>query len=212
MTTAVEHYVAARNALVLPGAGLDWLDELRDAGTRRFSEKGFPTLRDENWRYTNIRPILKQNFNPVAVLHGSTGRTEGLSQHLLPGLGAYRFVFVDGHYVQALSDATGLAQGVVAMPMADAVTRGLDGVKTWLGVCMPEDRGGFTDLNTAYIEDGLYLHVDRGCHLEQPIEVVFIRVPNRADSSYSHGTCSSWAKTPGRTSSSAIFHLPAAVI
>jgi len=174
LTTAVDHYVTARNALALPGSGLDWLDELRKAGVRRFSEKGFPTLRDEDWRYTNIRPILKQNFNPVAVLDGSTGRAKGLTQNLLPGLGAYRFVFVDGHYVEELSDATGLPQGVVAVPMADAVTRGPNGVKAWLGACMPEDRGGFTDLNTAYIEDGLYLHVDRGCQLEQPIEVVFI--------------------------------------
>lgn len=173
MSTVVEHYVAARDELSLPGAGLDWLDGLRDAGARRFSELGFPTLRDENWRYTNIRPILKQTFTPVPAVEASPGR-EALSTSLLPGLRSGRLVFVNGRYDQVLSDIDWLPQEVVAVPMAEAVTLGLEGVKTWLGECTPEDRGAFTELNTAYIQDGLYLNVGQDCSVEQPIELLFL--------------------------------------
>jgi Fe-S cluster assembly protein SufD len=173
LTTAVEHYVAARDGLALPGAGLAWLDDLRTAGARRFSQAGFPNLRDENWRYTNIRPILRQNFSPAAAVEPSAARA-ALTDFEVRGLESHRLVFVNGRYQRDLSDADGLPEGVVAVSMADAVVRGIDGVEERLGSCVPEDLGGFTALNTAYIEDGLYLEVDAGCRVERPIDLVFV--------------------------------------
>ena len=85
MTTSVEHYVSARQRLTLPGSGLAWLDTLRDAGSRSFRQSGFPTLKDENWRYTNIRPILKQPFTPVAARADAPGSQE-IANYPLPAL------------------------------------------------------------------------------------------------------------------------------
>jgi len=175
LTTAVEHYVAARKGLALPGAGSGWLDDLRDAGARRFSETGFPTLRDENWRYTNIRPILKQNFTPALAV-GEPAEGEGLADFPVPGLDAHRLVFVNGRFDRERSDMVSLPDGIVAIPMSEAVASGLEGVRAWLGKCMTGDGGGFTDLNTAYIENGLYLQVERDCRMERPIELVFVGV------------------------------------
>lgn len=173
MTNLVEHYVTVRDGLALPGAGSDWLDTLRDAGIRRFSEAGFPTLKNENWRYTNIRPILKQKFIPATV-SGGHSETSEVADFLMPGLEAHRLVFINGRFVQGLSDFTGLPEGVAALPLSKAIADDLDGVRAWLGKCMPGDHSGFTDLNTAYIEDGLYLYVDRDCRLQRPIELVYV--------------------------------------
>jgi Fe-S cluster assembly protein SufD len=172
LTASVEHYVSARQGLTLPGSGLAWLDALRDAGSRSFRQSGFPTLKDENWRYTNIRPILKQPFTPVAATADAPGSQE-IAKYTLPELHSHRIVFVDGRYAPALSDLDHLPQGITVESMADAVTSGLDGVEEWLGKCMPEEFGGFTALNTAFIEDGLYLHVARDHSIELPVEVIF---------------------------------------
>ena len=103
MNDAVEHYVAAREGLDLPGRGSQWLDALRSAGVRRFSESGFPTLKDEDWRYTNIRPILKKHFTP-ALARGKAAAGDNLPEHRLPGLETHRLVFVNGRFEPDLSD------------------------------------------------------------------------------------------------------------
>ena len=172
MTTPVEHYVSARQELVLPGSGQAWLDALRDAGASSFRESGFPTVRDENWRYTNIRPILKQTFAPVAPAGDGSG-DEDIAKFTLPELHSHRLVFIDGHYAPALSSIGQVPEGISVESMANAVLGGLEGVGQWLGKCMPEAGDGFTSLNTAFIEDGLYLHVARDHHVELPVEVVF---------------------------------------
>ena len=172
MTTAVDHYVTAREAISLPGSGQGWLDALRGSGVSKLREDGFPTLSNENWRYTNIRPILRQTFNPAPSARKESGHEE-FAGLILPELHSHRIVFIDGHYARALSSPDHLPAAITVEPMATAVACGRNGVKEWLGKCIPEDSSGFTALNTAFIEDGLYLHLASDVHVQHPVEVVF---------------------------------------
>src|SRR5947207_14751157 len=76
-----------------------WLFPLRKAGLARFAERGFPTINDEDWRFTNVNPIAKLPFEPV--LEGPTGGlSAGMTRHFaFAQLPATRLAFVDGHYV-----------------------------------------------------------------------------------------------------------------
>ena len=59
-----ETYLAAHQALasILPAAGVPWLDHSRKSARDQFGEMGFPTTRDEQWKYTNVRSITRQLF------------------------------------------------------------------------------------------------------------------------------------------------------
>src|SRR5436190_18142158 len=75
-----------------------WLFPLRKAGMSRFAELGFPTLRDEDWRFTNVAPIAKLPFKPVFEA-GRDGLTrEMVARFNFGELPAHRLVFVNGHY------------------------------------------------------------------------------------------------------------------
>lgn len=172
MNAAVDHYLALRRDIVLPGQGLSWLDTLRDGGMHRFKNVGFPTTRDEDWRHTNVRPIQKQEFRPVSATADELDK-EKLSQSTLAGLDAHRVVFVNGRYSEVLTNLGRLPDGVTAESLATAVATDSSEVRTLLGSCAPQDGSGFVALNTAFVEDGLYLRVGADCVVDKPIELVF---------------------------------------
>lgn len=172
MSTAVNHYLELHKELVLPGQGLSWLDTLRDEGMHRFKDVGFPTMRDEDWRHTNVRPIQKQEFKPAKAAESELDKGT-LSRSALPGLDAYRVIFINGRYNKTLTDLDGLPSGITVASLAAAIAADVSEVRKSLGSCAPQHGSGFVALNTAFVEDGLYLHVDDGCVVDRPIELVF---------------------------------------
>src|SRR5216110_1547303 len=88
-----------------PGAGNQpqWVYAIRQAGMARFAELGFPTLKDEDWRFTNVAPIAKLPFRPVFEPRGNDLSRDGLSSFAFSSLPFSRLVFVDGHFAPGLS-------------------------------------------------------------------------------------------------------------
>ena len=65
-TTTASRYAAEYQSIapVLPGQDLPWLQQLRTEALEKFSAQGFPSLREEEWRYTNVSAIEKKLFSP----------------------------------------------------------------------------------------------------------------------------------------------------
>src|SRR5437763_4352788 len=80
-----------------------WLLPLRKAGLARFAELGFPTLKDEDWRFTNVAPIARLPFKPVFGQTSTGLKHKDLSQFPFSGLRCHRLVFVNGQFCEALS-------------------------------------------------------------------------------------------------------------
>ena len=98
-----------------------WVFPLRKAGMARFAELGFPTVQQEDWRFTNVAPIAKLPFRPV--LQGSRdGLTaEAVAAFTFGKLAASRLVFVNGHYAAELSSPGPQSQGVIVSSLAAAL-------------------------------------------------------------------------------------------
>ena len=82
-----------------------WAFPLRKAGIARFAELGFPTLQQEDWRFTNVAPIARLPFAPVLQVSPSSLTREAISNLTFGKLVASRLVFVNGHYVAELSSS-----------------------------------------------------------------------------------------------------------
>lgn len=147
--------------------GPAWLEKLRRQAYERFSALGFPTTKDEEWKYTNVSPIAKAGFQRAAAGPVS------VDPALLPDLGcATRLVFVNGRFAPGLS-ASAAPAGVKIRTLAEALKDGNPTVESHLARYASFDKQAFVALNTALAEDGAVVEIARNAVLEQPLHLVF---------------------------------------
>jgi Fe-S cluster assembly protein SufD len=170
-----EHYVRDFQAFASNGAAgaPAWLREIREGAIARFTELGFPTMKQEAWRFTNVAPIAETRFAPPAsrLPPLAIGDVDALSIGAGP-----RIVFVDGRYTPGLSSLAGLPAGVTATSLAEAIRSGPGGelARRHLARYAPWQDSAFAALNTAFLADGAFVHVAADTVLPQPLEVLFL--------------------------------------
>ncbi len=151
---------------------LSWLRKLRQDGFARFSEVGFPTTRDEDWRFTNPGAISKTPFHLIRNGHSLPSQKD-IEQFRMPGAGC-RLVFVDGLFAPGLSSIGKLPAGVTVSNLAAEIARNPQAIEKHLGRYLNTQRDSFGALNTAFLEDGAYVHVAKGVVLESPVAVLYV--------------------------------------
>jgi Fe-S cluster assembly protein SufD len=156
-------------------SGPRWLQDLRERGASRFSALGFPTVRDEEWRFTNISPIANTEFRSADT---ETLFSEPQLGALLYADAPYRLVVVNGRFRPDLSRTQGLAGGVRAGSLARSISSELEVdseiVQRYLGQLADLGARAFDALNTARIDDGAFVYVPDGTIVEQPLQVMFV--------------------------------------
>ncbi|MCZ6817593.1 MAG: Fe-S cluster assembly protein SufD [Planctomycetota bacterium] len=150
-----------------------WLAAIRKSAISRFGDLGFPTTRHEQWRFTNVSSQTSTEYSP-AEHAGRTVTPEQYSEITEWDAGFPRMVFVNGRYAADLSSMAGLPDGVRACSLAEAITSDRAVVESHLGKYAKFENEAFTALNTAFMADGLFLHVPKGVVIENPIHAVFV--------------------------------------
>ena len=153
----------------LPGIDVAWFDDQRKKYLARFSKIGFPTQRDEDWRYTPLRLITSKNFNVVTTPH----RNVDLTSFKIPALDSYQIVFVDGHLDQKQSTLN-LNKGITVRSLSEVLTNTPGLVEKYFGSVVKNNSHGFTALNGALNEDGVVIKIEPGIQTEKPIELIFL--------------------------------------
>ncbi len=150
-----------------------WLQSLQQDAFARFSETGFPTTHDEDWRFTNVAAVANTPFELASL--------ETVSTEQLEPFGASQFacwlVFVNGLFSQGLSNVATLPKGVTVGSLAAQIKNDPASVEQHLGQYLNTQRDVFAALNAAFIEDGIYVHVPRGVVVETPVYVLYVTVP-----------------------------------
>ena len=176
-----ERYVAAFKAFATNGAGAapPWLREIREGAIARFTELGFPTMKQEEWRFTSVAPIAETRFALAQPNLSRTPTPRDIDRFVPRAVGRRRLVFVNGRHVPALSGADGLPAGVTALGLAEACRhpRGQELVRRHLGRYAGDARNAFTALNTAFLDDGAFMHVAPDTEMAEPLHLVFVTVP-----------------------------------
>ena len=154
----------------LRAMGPGWIHDLRRSGIDRFREAGFPTLRDEQWRFTRTRPISEVDFAPAG--EGRTPADASILERTFDDRGCVRVVLVNGRVIE--TPGTKLPQGVRVLSLAAAMQENPERVRTLLnsGIKIEDER--FAALNTAFLLDGVYVELAEGAVLTSPIHVVHI--------------------------------------
>jgi Fe-S cluster assembly protein SufD len=159
--------------------GPSWVARLRESAMERFAELGFPSVKEEEWKYTNVAPISKLNFASTHV--GSRQVTTAEVARLgCPEAANSQLVFVNGVLRGNLSSTSALPAGVVAMNLSQALLEDehRELIREHLARTVDYNTNGFIALNTAMISGGAFVHIPRNVELEQPLSLLFIAEAN----------------------------------
>ncbi|MGH9815718.1 MAG: SufB/SufD family protein, partial [Candidatus Acidiferrales bacterium] len=178
-TQQLETYLASFGEFEKAAAGrsLPWLQKLRRDSFARFCEVGFPTLRDEDWRFTSVAAIAQRPFQLAG--HAARPSPLQLNPWRMEGA-ACQLVFVNGRFAPELSRVEGLPSGVRVRGLGAQLIEKPGAIEHHLGAYLDVHRDAFCALNTAFAEDGAYVRIPRGAVLEAPIHLLFVSVGDGA--------------------------------
>jgi len=159
-----------------------WIAPLHRTGIARFAELGFPTLQHEDWRFTNVAPIARLPFKPVFQASRDSLTPEAVAGFTFGRLPARRLVFVNGHYAPDLSSPGAQKQGVTVGSLAAVLAADSALVEKHLARHAQDEDNAFTALNTAFFQDGAFIHVSAGQTVEAPVHLLFIATAKEAGS------------------------------
>jgi Fe-S cluster assembly protein SufD len=147
-----------------------WLRNLRAEAFARFCEVGLPTTRDEDWRFTNISAISQKQF----ALASKTQVARDTLSRLPFAEAACQLVFLNSHFAPELSSLEKLPKGVAVNGLGLEIAGKSAHVENHLGRYLNIQRDAFCALNTAFAEDGAFVHVGRGAVVDQPVYLLFL--------------------------------------
>ncbi|CBV41670.1 Fe-S cluster assembly protein SufD [Halomonas elongata] len=147
-----------------------WIAARRQAGAARFEALGFPHRRVEEWKYTDVRDIARNDF----VLTENADFSPAAAAALTLPLDAHRLTFVDGVFAPALSDLGSLPEGVQVLPLSRALEENHEAVGGPLGRLTGVDFSSFAALNTAFMEEGAVVRLAPRTVVDKPIVLQFL--------------------------------------
>ena len=156
-----------------PAFGPEWLRTARTSAFARFLERGFPTPKDEEWKFTNVAPIAAANFR-----RGDGGprvTAAAIEPFLFTDAFRLQAVVVNGQLSAGLSSLSGLPEGVTITSLGEA----LAAQPPLEGPSLKSDHP-FVLLNTAFCVGGVFVHIAPKTVLTEPIHVLFVSAPGAA--------------------------------
>ncbi|MDA0828618.1 MAG: Fe-S cluster assembly protein SufD [Bacteroidetes bacterium] len=148
--------------------------ERRRAAMERFEAEGFPTVRHEDWKYTPLKKILKEDYalsSPFSAQDDAEPiEFKDIKRYLVNDIDCYRVVFINGRYSAWLSETT--HQGFDVCTLGSAWKKYKDQVEPHFGR-LTETLGATVQLNTALAWDGLYVRVPDHVTLDKPIQALY---------------------------------------
>jgi Fe-S cluster assembly protein SufD len=145
-----------------------WVNRLRGDALERAHALTLPTIRQEDWRFTDLSPLYELAFRAAAPAAVPAGL--GLEPVIAPEAGA-RLVFVDGQFVPSLSILA--TAGVIATTLGAAFDAHGELVRSQLARLAPFGDDAFRAINTAYLADGALVFAARNTAARSPVQLVF---------------------------------------
>lgn len=161
----------------------DYLDydspihEVRNKAIKIFDEKGFPTRKEEAWKYTSINALLKPDYTIVSNKEKNV-ETEQVRKYFLHEIDTYKIVFIDGVYSAFLSETTHDSVDVCLLSSALTKSQYQPVVEAYFNKIAKSD--GLTALNTAFTREGAYIHIPAHKEVRKPIEIINFSTGNEA--------------------------------
>ena len=151
-----------------------WLQPMRKAGIASFADQGFPTLNDEDWRFTNIAPIAALPFQLAGQVTANGAESKVIDEAVFTHLEGNRLVFVNGFFCAKLSNLKPVAGGVRIENLASVLAKDSATAEKHLGKYAHTAKNSFAAMNQAFFSDGAFIFVPQGVEVKEPVQLIYI--------------------------------------
>ncbi|OIQ27777.1 MAG: Fe-S cluster assembly protein SufD [Bacteroidetes bacterium MedPE-SWsnd-G2] len=143
--------------------------DIRSQAIKNFETSGFPTKKDEAWKYTSLKGVLKHDYS-VFPKHADAIDYKDVKEYFIHDIESYKIVFVDGKYSSHLSKTTHDGIDVCLMSAALTKTKYKILIDNYFNKIAEKD--SITSLNTAFASEGAFIHIPKGKIVEKPIQIL----------------------------------------
>ena len=161
----VESYVAFENGINVNTA----IHDIRSEALQNFEKLGFPTKKLEEWKYTSLNAVLKNDFSIFPNKENSIEFAD-VKKYFIHDIDTYKVVFIDGKYSSFLSDTTHDGKDVCLMSSALSKSKYKAVIENYFNKIAKQDN--LTSLNTAFANEGAYIYIPKNVEVEKPIQII----------------------------------------
>jgi Fe-S cluster assembly protein SufD len=159
----------------LNGSATGDIHNLRTKAIDAFNELGFPTTKNEEWKYTNLSKFIEESkYLDETHQDSNADLSKIVATHIPASFEANTLVFCDGKYQEDLSLVMQDEEGVVVVSFANALKKHKDVVCRYIGKAVPPETNGLTALNTAFASEGAFIHVLKNVTAKYPVHLLFL--------------------------------------
>ena len=154
------------------------LHDIRTSALKNFESKGFPTKKEEAWKYTSLNSILKNDFTVFPKTESAIQYSD-VKKYFLHEIDTYKIVFIDGVFSSHLSATT--HQGIDVCLMSSALNKPKykSIIDRYFNQIASKDES-LTSLNTAFANEGAYINIPKNKVAEKPIEIMYFSTGSEA--------------------------------
>jgi Fe-S cluster assembly protein SufD len=154
-----------------------YVHDLRSEAIKTFEDKGFPTRKDENWKYTSLNRILKENYT-LFPKKDTALEYRQVKKYFIHDIDSFKIVFIDGTYSSHLSETTHDGMDICLTSAALSKPKYRLMIENYFNKVANTD--GLTALNTAFSNEGAYIHIPKNKLVDKPIQIVHFSTGNEA--------------------------------
>ena len=146
------------------------LHDIRTSAIKNFENKGFPTKKEEAWKYTSLNSVLKNDFSVFPKRENSI-EFKDVKEYFLHEVDTYKLVFVDGKFSSFMSSTT--HEGIDVCLLSSVLTKPKYKMilYTYFNQIASKDES-LTTLNTAFAQEGAYINIPKSKVADKPIEIM----------------------------------------
>ncbi|GIZ08001.1 Fe-S cluster assembly protein SufD [Flavobacterium sp. UMI-01] len=154
------------------------LHDVRTSAIKNFENKGFPTKKEESWKYTSLNAILKNDFTVFPKSEAAIEFKE-VKKYFLHEIDTYKVVFIDGVFSSNLSSTTHDGIDVCLMSSALNKPKYKMVIDSYFNKIASKEES-LTSLNTAFANEGAYINIPKSKVADKPIEIMYFSTGNEA--------------------------------
>ena len=154
-----------------------YVHDIRSEAIKQFESIGFPSKKLENWKYTSLKNLLNNDYSVLPKLNNVL-EFKDIRKYLIDDIDSYKIIFVDGKYCSHLSDTTHEGMDICTLSAALSQSKYELIVENYFNKIAHDD--GITSLNTAFSNEGAFIHIPKNKFVEKPVQIIHFSTGNES--------------------------------
>ena len=154
-----------------------YVHDIRTEAIKNFENIGFPTKKNESWKYTSLKQVLDTDYSIFPSENTALDYSK-IKKYLIDDIDSYKIIFVDGKYSSHLSETTHEGMDICLMSSALNKPKYAAVIENYFNKAIKKD--GISDLNTAFSNEGAFIHIPKNKLVEKPIQIIHFSSGNES--------------------------------